>query len=77
MIKRVDHIAIAVRDLQEAMREVEEIYGAKFIFEKTNQQEKYKVAVFRVGGSVFSILESTGPEGFVSKHIERYGESIQ
>lgn len=77
MIKRVDHIAIAVQNLQEARKKCEELYGAKFIVEKTNQEEKYKVAIFRVGESIFSMLESTSPEGFVAKHIERYGESIQ
>ena len=77
MIKRVDHIAIAVKNLQEARKKFEELYGAKFIVEKTNQDENYKVASFRVGGSIFSMLESTSPEGFVAKHIERYGESIQ
>ena len=77
MIKKVDHIAIAVKNLQEARKKFEELYGAKFIVEKTNQEENYKVAIFRVGENIFSMLESTSPEGFVAKHIERYGESIQ
>ena len=31
MIKKVDHIAIAVKNLQEARKKFEELYGAKFI----------------------------------------------
>jgi len=77
MIKKVDHIAIAVKNLQEARKKFEELYGANFIVEGTNQVENYKVAIFRVGENIFSMLESTSPEGFVAKHIERYGESIQ
>jgi len=61
MIKKIDHIAIAVKNLQEARKKFEELYGAKFIVEKTNQEENYKVAIFKVGESIFSMLESTSP----------------
>jgi 4-hydroxyphenylpyruvate dioxygenase-like putative hemolysin len=35
------------------------------------------VAILQVGESTFSMLESTSPEGFVAKHIERFGETMQ
>ncbi len=77
MIKRVDHIAVAVRDLKESRKKIEALYGGEFIVEGVNPEGQYKVALFRVGESYFSMLESTSPEGFVAKHIERYGETIQ
>jgi methylmalonyl-CoA/ethylmalonyl-CoA epimerase len=77
MIKRVDHIAIAVRNLEESRKRLEELFGAKFIVESDNPQGQYKVAIFRVGENVFTLLESTSPEGFVAKHIERFGETMQ
>lgn len=77
MIKKVDHIAIAVRNLQESRKKIEDLFGAKFIVEKVNPEGQYKVAIFQVGESTFSMLEPTSPEGFVAKHIERYGESPQ
>ncbi len=77
MIKKVDHIAIAVKNIEESRKKFEEIYGAKLIVENTNQEENYKVAIFRVGESIISMLESTSPEGFVAKHIERHGEGVQ
>jgi methylmalonyl-CoA/ethylmalonyl-CoA epimerase len=77
MIKKVDHIAIAVRNLNESRKKIEELFGAKFIVEKVNPEGQYKVAIFQVGESTFSMLEPTSPEGFVAKHIERHGETAQ
>ncbi len=77
MIKRVDHIAIAVRNLQESRKRLEELFGARFIVESVNPEGQYKVAIFRVGENIFTMLESTSPDGFVAKHIERYGETMQ
>ena len=77
MIKKVDHIAIAVRNLRESRKRIEYLFGAKFIVEKLNPEGEYRVAIFQVGESTFSMLEPTSPEGFVAKHIERYGETAQ
>lgn len=77
MIKKIDHIAIAVRNLQESRKKIEDLFDAKFIVEKVNPEGQYKVAIFQVGESTFSMLEPTSPEGFVAKHIERYGETAQ
>lgn len=77
MIKKIDHIAIAVRNLQESRKKIEDLFGAKFIVEKVNPEGQYKVAIFQVGESTFSMLQPTSPEGFVAKHIERYGETTQ
>jgi len=77
MIKKVDHMAVAVRSLEETKKRLETLFGAKFIVEKVNPEGQYKVAIFQVGENTFSFLESTSPEGFVAKHIERYGESPQ
>ncbi len=77
MFKKIDHIAIAVRSLKESRKRLEEIFGAKFIVESVNEEGQYTVAIFRVGENIFSMLESTSPEGFVAKHIERNGETMQ
>jgi len=77
MIKKVDHIALAVKNLKESRKKFEELYGAEFVVEKVNPEGNYKVAIFQVGESTFSMLESTHPEGFVAKHVERYGEGVQ
>ena len=77
MFKKVDHIAIAVRNLEESKKRMKDFLGARFIVEQVNPEGQYKVAILQVGESTFSMLESTSPDGFVAKHIERFGETMQ
>ncbi len=77
MFKKVDHIAIAVRNLEESKKRMKDFLGARFIVEQVNPEGQYKVAILQVGESIFSLLESTSPDGFVAKHIERFGETMQ
>ena len=77
MFKKVDHIAIAVRNLEESKKRMADLLGAKFIVEQINPEGQYKVAILQVGESTFSLLEPTSPDGFVAKHIERFGETMQ
>ncbi len=77
MIQKVDHIAIAVRSLEESKRKLMDLYGARFIVEKINPEGQYRVAIFTLGESTITLLESTSPEGFVAKHIEKFGEGVQ
>lgn len=77
MIKKIDHVGIAVKDIEKSKQTFIKAYGAELLCQKENPKDNYVVAVFRVGQNLFSMLESTSPEGFVAKHIERYGEGVQ
>ena len=77
MIEKIDHIAIAVKDLEASKRKFIEAFGAKFLFQKENPKDQYVVALFRLGENIISLLESTSPEGFIARHIERFGEGVQ
>lgn len=77
MFKKVDHIAIAVRNLEETKKKMIDLFGAKFVVEKINEEGQYKVAIMQVGETTFSFLEPTSPDGFVAKHIEKFGETMQ
>ena len=76
-IRQIDHVAIAVKDLEASKKKFIEAFGAKLMYQKENKKDKYTVAIFRVGESVMSLLESTSPDGFIAKHIERFGEGVQ
>ena len=77
MIRKVDHIAIAVKDLEASKRMFIEAFGAELIIQKENPEGQYTVAIFKLGENTISMLESTSPDGFVAKHIERNGQGIQ
>lgn len=77
MIQKVDHIAFAVKDLEESKKKIQALYGAKFVVEKVNPEGQYKVAIFQLGESTITLLQSITPEGFVAKHVEQFGEGVQ
>jgi methylmalonyl-CoA/ethylmalonyl-CoA epimerase len=76
-VKKIDHVAIAVRSIDESRQAFEEIYGARYLGQKENAQQQYVVAYFLMGESLVTMLEGTSPESFVSQHIEKRGEGIQ
>jgi methylmalonyl-CoA epimerase len=76
-VKKIDHVAIAVRSIAESRKAFEEIYGAKYLGQKENTEQQYIVAYFLMGESLITMLEGTTPQSFVTQHIEKRGEGIQ
>jgi methylmalonyl-CoA/ethylmalonyl-CoA epimerase len=76
-VKKVDHIAIAVRSIDESRNAFEGIYGARYLGQKENIEMQYIVAYFLMGESLITMLEGTTPESFVTQHIEKRGEGVQ
>ncbi|MFN3533989.1 MAG: methylmalonyl-CoA epimerase [Desulfatiglandales bacterium] len=76
-VKHIDHIGIAVREMAQAKRFYEEILGLKLTGVEEVVEQKVKVAFFPITDSEIELLESTQPDGPVSKFIEARGEGIQ
>ena len=76
MIKRVHHIGIAVKNLEESVALFEDLLGVKPHLEEAPCQ-KVNEAVFEVGdGMEIDLLEPTGPESAVAKFLESRGEGL-
>jgi len=76
MIKRVDHIAIAVKSLDEALGVFESLFGLKPSHTETVPEQGVKAALIPIGDGEIEFLEPIDPEGGVAKFIERRGEGI-
>ena len=76
-VTRVDHIGIAVKDLEAAKKFYEEVLGLKSAGDEVVEEQKVRVYFFPCGDSELELLESTSPDGPIAKHIERSGEGIQ
>jgi methylmalonyl-CoA/ethylmalonyl-CoA epimerase len=72
----IEHIGIAVKNLDEAIRLYEDVYGLKCYAVEEVPDQKVKTAFFRVGQTKIELLESTNPEGPIGKFIEKKGEGI-
>lgn len=77
MIKKVDHIGIAVKDLAETLKLYEGMLGLKAVETEVVEEQKVKVAFLPTGDSEVELLESTSPDGPIAKYIEKNGEGIQ
>ncbi len=74
---KVDHICIAVKNLDEARKIWEPVLGkSRPDDEYIDKSEKIKVARYWVGEVGFELMESTTPDGDVARFIEKKGEGV-
>ncbi len=76
-VLKVDHIGIAVKDMETAKKFYTEMLGMTALGEEVVEQQKVKVCFIPSGDSEVELLESTSPEGPIAKFIEKNGEGIQ
>jgi methylmalonyl-CoA/ethylmalonyl-CoA epimerase len=77
LVKSVDHIGIAVADLEEALKLYTETFGLELQGTEVVEEQKVKVAFLPIGDTEIELLESTDPEGPIAKFIEKRGQGIQ
>ena len=76
-INKLDHICIAVKELEAAKRIWQPILGKdKPDDAYIDEAEKIRVARYWVGGVGFELMESLTPDGEVAKFIAKRGEGI-
>jgi len=76
-VNKVDHICIAVRNLDEARKIWEPLLGKNKPDDAyVDEPEKIRVARYWIGEVGFELMESTTPEGDVAKFIEKRGEGV-
>lgn len=76
-VLRVDHIGIAVSNLEEAKKLYTQVLGLAATGEEVVTQQKVKTCFIPCGDSEIELLESTAPDGPIAKFIEKRGEGIQ
>jgi methylmalonyl-CoA/ethylmalonyl-CoA epimerase len=75
--QKIDHISIAVKNLEQARTVWEPVLGKPGPDDEyIDEAEKIKVARYWVGEVGFELMESTAPDGEVARFIEKNGEGI-
>ncbi|MCL2041116.1 MAG: methylmalonyl-CoA epimerase [Bacteroidales bacterium] len=72
----IEHIGIAVANLDEAIKYWEEVMGLTCYAVEEVVDQKVKTAFFKVGEVKIELLESTDPEGPIGKFIEKKGAGV-
>jgi methylmalonyl-CoA/ethylmalonyl-CoA epimerase len=75
----IDHVGIAVKDLDEAMAFYRDTYGMEILHEETNEEQGVREAMVAVGdsGSCIQLLAPLSETSTIAKFLERSGPGIQ
>ena len=73
---KIDHLGIAVRSLEEALKFWRDQLGCEVSLRERVGQEKVDVAMLPAGESRIELLEATSPDSVVAKFIEKRGEGL-
>ncbi len=76
MIKKINHIGIAVASLDAQIPFYRDVLGFKSLGVEEVPDQKVKVAMFEVGEVKIELLEPTSPDSPIAKFIEKKGDGI-
>ena len=76
MIKKVDHVSIAVNNLEEGLKTFENLLGIKPSHTEEVPDQGIKAAMIMVGDVEIELIEPTNPDSGVAKFLEKKGEGI-
>jgi methylmalonyl-CoA/ethylmalonyl-CoA epimerase len=76
MIKKIDHIAIAVKNLAEEITRYRDVLGLEFLGTEVVPEQKVTVAFFKVGDVFLELLEPLTADSPVSAFIEKKGGGL-
>jgi methylmalonyl-CoA/ethylmalonyl-CoA epimerase len=72
----IEHIGIAVANLENSIAFYEKVFNLECYKIEEVPDQKVRTAFFTIGQTKIELLESTDPEGPISKFIEKRGEGI-
>lgn len=73
---RIEHIGIAVKDLNAAEELYHKLLGTASYKREAVESEGVITSFFQVGPNKIELLESTRPDGPIAKAIEKRGEGV-
>lgn len=75
-MNKIEHIGIAVRDLDSANRIFYDVLNSKSYKVEAVESEGVKTSFFKVGPNKIELLQATNPDSPIAKFIEKKGEGI-
>ncbi|MEY4594518.1 MAG: hypothetical protein RIQ47_928 [Bacteroidota bacterium] len=76
MLLKIEHLGIAVKNLESANRLFAALLGTPSYKEEAVEREKVTTSFFLVGDAKVELLEASDPESPIAKFIEKRGEGI-
>jgi methylmalonyl-CoA epimerase len=76
MFKGVDHVVVAVKDLDASVAKYEAIYGTQVSDRSESAAGGMKMAFFRFGDSYVELVSNLGDEGPIARRLADRGEGV-
>ena len=76
MMRKIEHIGIAVKDLAASNKIFEDILGVAPYKQEEVQSEHVLTSFFQVGESKIELLQATSPDSAIAKYLEKNKEGI-
>jgi methylmalonyl-CoA epimerase len=76
MLTEIDHVAIAVRDLDAAVAYYEKVFGATVAHREVVESDGVEEALLKVAESYIQLLTPTREDSPVAKYLEKKGEGL-
>ncbi len=76
MLKSIDHIGIAVRDLDESLETFRKLLQFDDVHRQTVADQKVEIASFAIGGVKIELTSPTSEDSPIAKFIAKRGEGI-
>jgi len=77
MVKRIDHVALAVRDLERAIKFFVEGLGGRVLYSMPYVSKKFRWTTIELGNScLIELIDPLGKDGFVYRFLEKHGEGL-
>jgi methylmalonyl-CoA/ethylmalonyl-CoA epimerase len=79
VLTRIDHVGLAVRDLDAAISFYERTFGLRLAHEEVNEEQGVREAMLEVGtsGSYVQLLAPLREDSPIGRFLERSGEGVQ
>jgi methylmalonyl-CoA/ethylmalonyl-CoA epimerase len=79
MLTRIDHVGLAVHDLDAAIAFYEQTFDMQVVHQEVNEEQGVREAMLAVGdsGSCIQLLAPLTPDSTIAKFLDRSGEGIQ
>lgn len=76
MIKNIEHIGIAVKDVKESNKLFEKLFGKPHYKTELVETDGVKTSFFQIGSNKIELLEATNEDSPIAKFINNKGEGI-
>ncbi len=79
LFTHIDHVGIAVADLDDAIEFYRDTFGMETVHRETNEEQGVEEAMVAVGdsGSCIQLLAPLDPESTIAKFLDRSGPGLQ